>query len=202
MTDVMTSAPAAAWYPDPAQPELLRWWDGSSWSVHTMARPDARTAIEDPRPAPAPTRPRSTLCRPCSTRSRPSRSPTRCRSRAASRSAPTVPSCTTPTPQSLPDRTRRPRRDLRQARELARCRRRCRRECPGRDPFGDFSTPLASTGTAVSTGSSWSRSTRSRSDRRRSAYGCSPSRRCSPSAPSPWTSRSNSRDRRTQLVAV
>lgn len=54
MTDVMTSTPPAAWYPDPARPDLLRWWDGSSWSVHTMARPDVAPAIDDPPPAPPP----------------------------------------------------------------------------------------------------------------------------------------------------
>jgi hypothetical protein len=29
----------AAWYPDPQGPPLLRWWDGSAWTAHTMERP-------------------------------------------------------------------------------------------------------------------------------------------------------------------
>src|SRR4051794_34464357 len=40
----MTGLPAASWYPDPSQPGLLRWWDGSSWSTHVMDAPDATPA--------------------------------------------------------------------------------------------------------------------------------------------------------------
>lgn len=28
-------APEAGWYRDPADPTMLRWWDGSTWSAHT-----------------------------------------------------------------------------------------------------------------------------------------------------------------------
>jgi len=27
--------PAAAWYPDPSNPAILRWWDGLRWTEHT-----------------------------------------------------------------------------------------------------------------------------------------------------------------------
>jgi hypothetical protein len=48
----LTGLPTAAWYPDPAQPELLRWWDGTAWSVHTMAKPDETPTFEAPAAAP------------------------------------------------------------------------------------------------------------------------------------------------------
>jgi hypothetical protein len=62
VTDVLTGLPAASWYPDPdpAHPHLLRWWDGSAWSVYTMdATDDAETpeVVETPAPAPQVTEP-------------------------------------------------------------------------------------------------------------------------------------------------
>jgi hypothetical protein len=32
-------APPANWYPDPADPAMLRWWNGSSWTDHTAPHP-------------------------------------------------------------------------------------------------------------------------------------------------------------------
>ncbi|MGN6472477.1 MAG: DUF2510 domain-containing protein [Mycobacteriales bacterium] len=31
--------PPAGWYPDPASPQLLRYWDGSTWTDHTQPNP-------------------------------------------------------------------------------------------------------------------------------------------------------------------
>ena len=31
--------PIANWYPDPADPTRVRWWDGESWTEHTQPRP-------------------------------------------------------------------------------------------------------------------------------------------------------------------
>jgi hypothetical protein len=33
---------AASWYPDPADPSRLRWWDGNAWTEHTAAVPAAQ----------------------------------------------------------------------------------------------------------------------------------------------------------------
>ncbi|MBF6227139.1 DUF2510 domain-containing protein [Nocardia abscessus] len=33
-----TTGPAH-WYPDPADPDTLRWWNGSSWTEHTAPHP-------------------------------------------------------------------------------------------------------------------------------------------------------------------
>jgi hypothetical protein len=30
-----TRLPPAGWHPDPDDPQLLRWWDGSRWTDHT-----------------------------------------------------------------------------------------------------------------------------------------------------------------------
>ncbi|MEO8263555.1 MAG: DUF2510 domain-containing protein [Pseudolysinimonas sp.] len=35
--DVIASAPAAGWYPDPANPTSSRWWDGAAWTDHVQA---------------------------------------------------------------------------------------------------------------------------------------------------------------------
>ncbi|MFN3215865.1 MAG: DUF2510 domain-containing protein [Acidimicrobiales bacterium] len=53
----MSSSPAANWYPDPANPALLRYWDGARWTDHThdpnpQAVPAAATAEPALPPAP------------------------------------------------------------------------------------------------------------------------------------------------------
>lgn len=32
--------PAAAWYPDPQTPGLVRWWDGTKWTEHVSVPAD------------------------------------------------------------------------------------------------------------------------------------------------------------------
>jgi hypothetical protein len=32
----MAAAPAAGWYPDPADPSSSRWWDGAAWTDHVQ----------------------------------------------------------------------------------------------------------------------------------------------------------------------
>ncbi|MBF6347357.1 DUF2510 domain-containing protein [Nocardia cyriacigeorgica] len=29
----------ANWYPDPVEPTILRWWDGTTWTEHTTPKP-------------------------------------------------------------------------------------------------------------------------------------------------------------------
>jgi len=33
------TTPAAGWYPDPASPENVRWWDGAAWTQHVQPNP-------------------------------------------------------------------------------------------------------------------------------------------------------------------
>jgi hypothetical protein len=35
------TAPVPGWYPDPANPQLLRWWDGYAWTPHAQPNPAA-----------------------------------------------------------------------------------------------------------------------------------------------------------------
>lgn len=45
------SAQPAGWYPDPTAPQLLRFWDGRSWSPHTSSRTDhSGTSLSKRRP--------------------------------------------------------------------------------------------------------------------------------------------------------
>ena len=65
----MSDSPAANWYPDPANPALLRYWDGARWTDHThdpnpQAVPAAATAEPALPPAPvALTQPTSSTAR-------------------------------------------------------------------------------------------------------------------------------------------
>ncbi|WP_217178856.1 G5 domain-containing protein [Streptomyces sp. AC495_CC817] len=42
------STPSPAWFPDPENPNQLRWWDGSQWTPATAPLPVAPTAIAVP----------------------------------------------------------------------------------------------------------------------------------------------------------
>lgn len=45
MSDTQVPGPATpGWYPDPAQPNVLRWWDGRSWTEHTTWTPVGQAA--------------------------------------------------------------------------------------------------------------------------------------------------------------
>ena len=47
--------PPPGWYEDPVQGTLLRWWDGSQWTVHTAPLPQAQQPVVQPSPVqPAP----------------------------------------------------------------------------------------------------------------------------------------------------
>ena len=47
--------PPPGWYEDPVQGTLLRWWDGSQWTVHTAPLPQAQHPVVQPSPVqPAP----------------------------------------------------------------------------------------------------------------------------------------------------
>ncbi|MFI8633647.1 DUF2510 domain-containing protein [Microbacterium sp. NPDC077663] len=51
----MSPQAPAGWYPDPGEPDQLRWWDGTEWASDTVA-PRTPVAVEDaaaPAPAPA-----------------------------------------------------------------------------------------------------------------------------------------------------
>lgn len=47
--------PDAAWYYDPGDPALLRYWDGCRWTDHTTPVPSAAPNVVAPTPAPAST---------------------------------------------------------------------------------------------------------------------------------------------------
>ncbi|MDT3315387.1 DUF2510 domain-containing protein [Microbacterium sp. KSW4-11] len=49
----MSRQAPAGWYPDPGEPDQLRWWDGTEWATDTVA-PRTPVAVDDPEPAPAP----------------------------------------------------------------------------------------------------------------------------------------------------
>ena len=39
--------PAEGWFPDPAEPGLLRYWDGAQWTAHTAPMPQAQPVMQD-----------------------------------------------------------------------------------------------------------------------------------------------------------
>ncbi|MEU2204497.1 DUF2510 domain-containing protein [Microbacterium oleivorans] len=49
----MSRQAPAGWYPDPGEPDQLRWWDGTEWATDTVA-PRTSVAVDDPEPAAAP----------------------------------------------------------------------------------------------------------------------------------------------------
>ncbi|MBG6054128.1 hypothetical protein IWX81_000518 [Salinibacterium sp. CAN_S4] len=46
MTDVMERTPPVGWYPENPESTLLRWWDGSAWTDHTID-PAQEAAIQE-----------------------------------------------------------------------------------------------------------------------------------------------------------
>jgi len=46
--------PQAGWYDDPEQPGTLRWWDGTAWTDHRQAAPEASAPQVPQTPQPAP----------------------------------------------------------------------------------------------------------------------------------------------------
>ncbi|AYF98887.1 DUF2510 domain-containing protein [Protaetiibacter intestinalis] len=52
LVSLSAAAPVAAWYPDPTDADLLRWWDGLGWTSHTRPRP-AQPPASLPMPDPA-----------------------------------------------------------------------------------------------------------------------------------------------------
>ncbi|MEU7577629.1 DUF2510 domain-containing protein [Streptomyces sp. NPDC041068] len=42
----MSMSPPPGWYPDPHQPSVERWWDGSAWTEHRRAPENAQVAPE------------------------------------------------------------------------------------------------------------------------------------------------------------
>lgn len=41
--------PEAAWYPDPSDPALARYWDGTAWTSHTTGIDDLTPPADRPR---------------------------------------------------------------------------------------------------------------------------------------------------------
>lgn len=58
MTDVAqqatANAPAAGWYPDPADPSAKRWWSGEGWTDHVQSAPVAPVPVTVQPDAPLP----------------------------------------------------------------------------------------------------------------------------------------------------
>jgi hypothetical protein len=58
VSDLLSAAPAAGWYPDPMAEAQLRWWDGAGWTERTTT-PDEPALVDAPPAATAEDAPRS-----------------------------------------------------------------------------------------------------------------------------------------------
>ncbi|MCU1441061.1 MAG: hypothetical protein JWP85_2058 [Rhodoglobus sp.] len=58
MSDLLSAAPAAGWYPDPMAEAQLRWWDGAGWTERTTT-PEAPVLVDAPAAAAVDGAPRS-----------------------------------------------------------------------------------------------------------------------------------------------
>ena len=45
VSTILTTAPAAGWYEDPADGRAWRWWDGGTWTEHVRARQEAPAPV-------------------------------------------------------------------------------------------------------------------------------------------------------------
>lgn len=43
-----TTTPPAGWYPDPSEPSVVRWWDGTQWTHHVQPAPQPEPVSSAP----------------------------------------------------------------------------------------------------------------------------------------------------------
>src|SRR4051812_14649402 len=48
----MTDQAQGSWHPDPNDPSILRWWDGTRWTEHTSPNPEAQGRAADSQTTP------------------------------------------------------------------------------------------------------------------------------------------------------